>query len=243
MNALLEAALQLADARVPVVPAEGKNPGALLGADWNRQASCDPRRLRDWWARWPRANVGIVPARALVPIDVDDADRFRSFQREHGAAPPTPRYLTGGGPGRERLLFGHPGHELPRHLCPGVQVRDGALVSIAPPSRNPDSGELYEWTVGFDEVPLAPLPRRWLAAAAPVKRSRRDWCELARSDHHPSERHSSLLSLAGKLVPVVGVEATYELLCGWNGRRCKPPKPEAEVAEIVRWVAARELER
>ena len=36
-------------------------------------ASQDPAQIRDWWRRWPKANVGIVTGRAsgLVVIDVD----------------------------------------------------------------------------------------------------------------------------------------------------------------------------
>jgi hypothetical protein len=107
-NPRLEAALEFARIGIPVVIVRGKNPGGYLRGGWQHKATCDETVLRGWWVWWPSGNVGIVPATEVAPVDVDDPESFRRLEQETMPAPPTPRYYTGGAPGRERLLFTHP---------------------------------------------------------------------------------------------------------------------------------------
>ena len=134
-------------------------------------------------------------------------------------------------------------------LCPGVQLRDGARMSIVPPAVNPDSGELYERRDGLDEVPILPLPDAWLKAAqvpgrrtdAPT-RSANEWLGLFTADVPEGDRHDTSLKVAAFLVVKLGTASlTHELLLAWNARRCKPPLPVDELESIVTWVAKREL--
>jgi hypothetical protein len=84
-----------------VVPCDGKNPGALIGKGWQCQATRDASVVREWWQRWPAANIGIVAGRDVLQV-VDRPAEWQRFQRDLGAAPPTPVYVTGGEPGRVR---------------------------------------------------------------------------------------------------------------------------------------------
>jgi hypothetical protein len=93
---LLAAALEFAEIGVRVVIVQGKNPGGFLGRHWEQQATRDPAVLCGWWERWPDVNVGILGDAVLLPLDVDNPDSFERFQAEHGQAPPTPRFYTGG---------------------------------------------------------------------------------------------------------------------------------------------------
>jgi hypothetical protein len=75
-----------------------------------------------------------------------------------------------------------------------------------------------------------------------TSRTREEWRELVAGSFRPSDRHDTLLSLAGYLVARLrdGVLA-LELLQGWNLRHCRPPKSEEEIARIVVWVLEQEL--
>jgi hypothetical protein len=238
-----------------VVPCRGKNPGAYLGSGWHKQASRDPARLREWWQRWPTANLGIVPGRELVPVDVDDPAGFERFQREHGPAPPTPRCYTNGDPDahRERLIFRHPGIELRDELAPGVQLRDGERVSIVPPSINPNTGLPYEWRDALDELPIAPLPDAWLVIVktSETKQGAKPaslWRELMTGVRDGSVsgeqgRKRATTRLAGYLFNrEVDPFVVLELLVAWDARN-KPPLGRAEIERAVRWVAAQEVRK
>jgi Bifunctional DNA primase/polymerase, N-terminal len=54
----------------PQCDAPGKYPHIV---DWPHTASLDPAQIRQWWATWPHANVGIVTGErsGLAVLDVD----------------------------------------------------------------------------------------------------------------------------------------------------------------------------
>lgn len=127
----------------------GKHPRTRQGL---RNATSDPALIREWWQRWPTANLGIRTGAVsgLVVIDVDPdhggLDTMRSLAAEH-AIPKGLRVRTGSG--GWHLYFAHPGGQIRNSagtaLGPGVDVRgDGGYV-IAPPSRH-ISGSTYQWS-------------------------------------------------------------------------------------------------
>jgi Bifunctional DNA primase/polymerase, N-terminal len=251
----VDAALRFAALGCRIVPATGKNPGGYLGTGWQRKASSDPELISAWWRAWPQANVAVLGDRAMLPADVDDPASFERFQAEHGEAPRTPRYLSGGDGGRERLLFAFPGERAlaraDRRLCDGVQLRwshNSALVCIVPPGRNPDTGRELRWTVGLEEAPLAPIPPAWLDRTRERKpgRGTSSWAQLILRDYQTGcgDTHPDVVSLAAWLMRRLRCgEVVLELLLCWNERHCKPPKPAGEIESIVAWVATREAGR
>jgi hypothetical protein len=249
-----DAALRFGELGCRVVPAAGKNPGGYLGKAWQRKATRDPGLISGWWTAWPAANVAILPDRAMLPVDVDVPASFERFQAEHGEAPRTPRYLSGGEGGRERLLFAFPGDEAlrraDRKLCDGVQLRwahNTSLVCIVPPGRNPDTGRELQWTTGL-EVPLAPIPPTWLDRVHAHEPSKDPsyWAKLLMRDYQTGcgDTHPNVVGLAAWLMNRLRCgEVVLELLLCWNARHCKPPKPAREIESIVAWVAEREAGR
>jgi hypothetical protein len=235
-----------------IAPAAGKNPGGYLGDRWQHKAIRDPGLIDALWEAYPRANVAIVPDRALLPLDVDDPASFERFQAKYGEAPRTPRYLTGGDGGRERLLFAFPGDEALKHatrkLCDGVQWRwshNTNLVCIVPPGVNPSTGRLIRWTTDLDEAPLADTPAPWLGCVQERKPAKGSsyWAQILTREYATGcgDTHPDVLSLAGWLMRRLQCgDAVLELLLCWNEHHCHPPKPRSEIASIVDWVKKRE---
>lgn len=126
----------------------GKHPRTRRGV---HEASCDLHQVREWWARWPDANIGIAtgPTSGLLVVDIDLPDGPRSLaelEATYGQLPATCQQRTGSG--GHQLLFAHPDHDVVGNraaLLAGVDVRgDGGYIVVAP-SRHA-SGDRYRWT-------------------------------------------------------------------------------------------------
>ena len=125
----------------------GKHPRTVHGV---KDATTDERTVREWWVRWPQANVGIATGRAsgLVVLDVDRARGGQASLELLRAECPdlqkAPTVETGGG--GIHLYFAHADGHIPNKVdfLPGLDIRgDGGYV-VAPPSRH-KSGRTYQW--------------------------------------------------------------------------------------------------
>lgn len=188
---LVEHALEIARLGLPVFPLwwprnggcacragnECRQPGKhprILG--WQREATIDETKIREWWAHWPVANIGIATGSVenrlgILVLDVDAAsdgiEALAALEAAHGALPETVEVLTGranldGVRGRH-LYFSHPGIPLGnsvKKLGPGLDLRcDGGLV-VGPGSIHA-SGLTYEWEIAHhpENTPFAEAPR------------------------------------------------------------------------------------
>src|SRR5262249_49968906 len=99
---LLPAALGYAGRGWPVLPLKPsrKDPLTPHGV---RDATTDPAQIRQWWTKWPDANVGIATGKhsGLVVLDVDPrsgGDRtLAEFEDCEGEMPMQCVVWTGGG--------------------------------------------------------------------------------------------------------------------------------------------------
>lgn len=150
----------------PACSRPGKHPHTQHGF---KAATTDVRRIRQWWRRWPDANIGIATGRVsgLVVVDVDEDEGGSRTPLE-----PLPATLTARTGRGEHLYFRLPagvviGSKGGSTVGTGIHVRgDGGYV-VAPPSRHV-SGRQYEWQQDPDCQEPAPLPehlRRLLTGA------------------------------------------------------------------------------
>jgi hypothetical protein len=140
----------------------------IAGADCGKNTGKHPRvpnglhdattreaTIREWWQRWPSANVGIRTGTisGLLVIDIDGPaglESWHSLQRQHGDVGPTVTARTGRG---WHLYFNHPGREVKSRagIRNGLDLRaDGGYI-VAPPSRH-FSGTTYTWEYSPTEV-------------------------------------------------------------------------------------------
>lgn len=168
-----DTALALAARGFAVFPiAEGRKDRPLIKA-WQRRASTDPQRLKRWWARFPRANVGVAAGLShLVVIDLDRKNghdgpaSWAALCREHGihAQTVTVRTPSGG----LHLWYQAPlGTELGPTaglLGDGIDTRAGPGYVLVPPSST--SAGHYTWGAGSHIAPLPDALRELLEADA-----------------------------------------------------------------------------
>lgn len=196
-------------------------------------------------------NIGLAVPRDVVALD---ADSSTSAARLAAACPDAPFQKTGRG---GHALLGLPESvpitntcavRLSEHL--EVDLRGHGSQIVVWPSRH-HSGVEYVWTTALpsdpNHLPLAPAC--WLEIFAQhdrghARRSPEQWRELAANGVTEGARHSSLLSIAGKvfassLDPKIG----YQLLHAWNRDRCDPPLEHDEADAAIRDIAAKEANR
>jgi hypothetical protein len=144
------------------------------------------------------------------------------------------------GDGQQLASFGvHPETKQPyrwQGVEPGAAAPRGSLPLLTPEITErflKAAGEVLERKLGWR-----------VRAGGTVNRKRKpqEWQEIVREGAGVNLRHPTILSLAGHLL-ARGIDpgVTLELMQAFNLARCRPPKSEQEVYEIVNWCAGREL--
>ncbi|MFN8180132.1 MAG: phage/plasmid primase, P4 family [bacterium] len=227
----------------------GKHPRTKSGV---KDATSDHQKIREWWARWPSANLGVATGRpsGVVVLDVDPRhggdESLAALEREHGPLPATLWSRTGSG-GRH-FVFVRPDSDVRNAVGvrPGLDVRaDGGFV-VAPPSLHA-SGERYEWQVPLGSA-IAPPPK-WLLDG--LRGRRLDSAGGAGSPDAASANGSSPLvvprgtrnntytSLAGGFrARGLSLEAALDAILRTNAEQDEP-SPAEDVEEVVRGVYGR----
>jgi hypothetical protein len=216
----------------------------LYGAFHN--ASTDESQIRDWWSKFPNANVAIALRKSgLAVLDCDhgnvtEAD-FRTWAAAH-MLPETYTVRTG------RRVNGKTGEaefgtqmyyaadDLP--TAPWVDGAHGGEVRcatghvMAAGSVHPDSGELYEVLA---DVPIVPAPsyvRNLKAYRLPVKAGPMEKIPEG------GGRHAQLTSVAGKLrVSGLDADAIHAALIPINEAICADPVSDADLEHIAQSVS------
>jgi hypothetical protein len=247
------AALAYLDRGWGVIPVESRGKRPLLRWEEFQRRLPLPKEVREWFRRWPNANLGIVTGRisGLAVVDVDPrhggAEALAALERAYALLPATVEVQTGGG-GRH-LYFSSSRESLRSRvaLAPGVDLRaEGGLV-VAPPSIHA-SGGLYRWELLHppEKTSVAPLPG-WLGS---LVRSSSDghpvgwWRQRVQEPVPEGARNATLASLTGHLLwHGVDPEVALELLLCWNRVRCAPPLSEEEVARTIDSITRTHLRR
>ena len=132
---------------------------APLTKNGNNDSTTDSGFLREWWAMWPDAGVGIDLSRSgLVDVAPDSLEWLRTF-RSRGL-PRTATFASGGGEGHRHHLYRLPaGCPVYRSCKSGEYDILSNGYAVAPPSIHPDTGRAYRWLIRpneLDEIPEAP---------------------------------------------------------------------------------------
>lgn len=129
------AALRYASWGWPVFPCRPglKRPATEHGL---KEATTNPEQIKDWWWRWPHANIGVATGYAFDAIDVDPGgiEWWRRHGHEHGPLPDihgkvsTPR-IAG-----MHLYVKPTGMGNKAGLAPGIDYRGAGGYVLVPPS-------------------------------------------------------------------------------------------------------------
>ena len=236
------------------IPVTSKEFGLLHG---HNDSSSDPRIVRAWWMAFPGSNIGIPGNDEFFILDVDTYNgggaSLDGIVSAHSELPYCPTVETGGG--GKHYYFAQPAGSKKvgtrNGFVHGLDAKGIGGYVVAPPSIHPN-GNSYVWeddaSVITAEAPQAP---GWLLEILPIaappgvraKLTHDDWAAISSPVAQGDGRHSTLLSLAGKLVPQLGPKAARTLLTAWNLQLCSPPLEEPDFNRILHYIYQKERSR
>ena len=212
-----------------------------LTAHGCHDATTDEKQIREWWNRWPKANIGIATGNrlAVIDIDVDEAkgkngmDALKEWEAIHSELPsPTWRALTPRGGVHLYYWTDYPITNKVNHL-EAVDIRGNGGYVVAPPSAREDGR--YEWEEGpEDNIEI-------LEADATVN----EFLKSGKTEppREPPRQQSPILegqrtdylfkltsSLQGK---GMSDEAIRVAIAEENQKRCVPPMTDKELEQTV----------
>lgn len=144
MNNLLASALWYAEQGVDVFPCR---PGEKVPATKHglKDATADAETIREWWARIPRANIGLATGGMFDVLDIDDwlhvNTAVEAIIEEGFGFVATPR-------GGSHIYLRASGDGNATNLVPGVDFRGVGGYVLAPPSVLPNGK--YRWLEPVD---------------------------------------------------------------------------------------------
>jgi hypothetical protein len=227
---------------IPLRPG-GKEP---LIKDWPNKATTDEATIREWWAKWPNANIGILTGRYeggyFCVLDFDPRHGGNWFDDVGPEIlPPTWVVHTGGG-GRH-YYYKTPTLLQSAKLPDGVDLKgDGGYV-VAPPSilldeKGKPKGE-YVWQVDGapSECPLATLPG-WVEAFAAQDEKKHYTMAAPIPEGYRYHFTKSLMGLL--LAKGADIEKVTEFILAnreWLFEHGQRPFTEREIRAVGRWLS------
>ena len=146
---MVQKALQYAQFGWRIFPcSQDKRP---LIKEWQLKATHDPDQLKEWWEKWPDANIGMAtgPGSGVWALDVDLPEgpiNLGKIQQDKDE-PISEKLWQKTGSGGMQIFFAWNGRNIRNtasKIATGIDTRgDGGYV-ILPPSIHPN-GKRYEW--------------------------------------------------------------------------------------------------
>lgn len=221
------------------------------------------QEVREWFDRWPDANIGIVTGRIsnLVVFDLDSNGAVEYADNE-GGFPETVKVKTGKG---YHVYMQAPGFEVRGSINKELDIdirADGNYV-VAPPSVH-GSGNAYEWEPGYSIHEIDPAPcEQWqiyyLKSVAEGNKKethekpsenradnrnmestetpRHEYNEILKNGAREGMRNDTTTRLAGHLFAKgISESEVWEMLSMWNTSKNHPPLDESELRRIFKSV-------
>jgi DNA-binding transcriptional ArsR family regulator len=215
----------------------GKHPRTSNGV---KDATDDIQQIRQWWIKWPHANIGVATGKAsgIVVFDADGMRpclRFQIMHIEERDSVFTTLRASTGRPRGVHFVYEYPadGKGVPNStskIAKGLDVKgDGGYVVVAPSLHA--SGKRYEWrNVAQPEEMSDWLLRRVRTATKPPT----PIISSASAVIPKGRRNMTLAQRAGSMRRLgFSSNAIAAALLEINKADCAPPLPEAEVIQIA----------
>jgi P4 family phage/plasmid primase-like protien len=160
-DGLVTHALRYAQLGLPVFPCKRKTKSPLVKKGF-KAATLNEEQIKDWWAQWPNAMIGVPtgPSSGIDVIDIDVKpqefiDGFAFLRQWESMSPLIVRTPSGGA----HIWFKSDGkvRNSTDRLAPGIDTRgDGGYVIVPPSRKNIDRAGYEFLRGGIDELDKLP---------------------------------------------------------------------------------------
>lgn len=223
-----------------VLPLRGKIP---LVPNGSKDATLNESQAREWWQKWPDANIGAATGHRFFVLDVDikkgGEDSFDHLKLQYGWRPDTLQQITG--TGGKHLLFQMPDFPVKNSeswVGPGLDIRGAGGYIVVAPSIHPETSRRYAWDGAQeleDEI-ITPAPG-WLLDKLRTQGFQQSGAKPAApvSAVIPEgQRNSTIFKLACSLRRrgLTGTEILATIKAA-NELRCIPPLELSELQTIA----------
>lgn len=233
MSKFLEAALELAEAGIAVIPLKpaSKRPACKNGKD---EATTDFEQIKLWDKKYPGANLGIVCGEksGILGLDIDFKDGARADFLDR--IPPTVLVNTSKGGKHAYFKYPGPNPKNGKKLEKGVTVRSEGYYFVGPPSIHPDTGQPYTWAKevkgSLSDGEIADCPD-WIINGP-------EWTEKKEDAGKEGTRHSELLRFATSLRHKGHPSDFISEQIWLKNQSFSPPiDDKKEVEDIIKWAS------
>ena len=248
-NSLLHEALKYHEMGLSIIPIKPKDKRPLVKWEPYQQERAEADQIRQWWQKWPKANIGIVTGN-LSGIDVIDIDSGKGFSEVTKLLPKefsTVEATTPRG-GRHLYVKHKEGQGNATGFIKDVDYRGQGGYIVAPPSVG-ENGKPYAWVTdkALGAAQTAPLP-------LPIYNSLNNSIYIEGHDHPTSQeshaesrkvtsshinfnqgyRDNTLFHIANCLVkggmPSGEVQQLLSLMAS---KACDPPYPSRDISAKI----------
>lgn len=212
-----------------------------------QKATTDPGVIKEWWEKWPRANIGIATGGVsegvfVVDLDVkeekgiDGHETLRKWESMHGKLPED-TMLSITGSGGYHIFYKSDGRKIPcvRDLFKdesGIDIRGDGGYIVAPPSLH-FNGSHYEWELGPDDAVIVDADNLVYKLLEEGKKEERENF-VSPATIQQGARDDTIFKLACSLqAKGLSNDAILAAALAENKLKCNPPLDENTVIQKV----------
>jgi len=232
---MLEHALKYARQGFKIFPvASNKKP--FPGGHGFKDATSDEAQIKQWWTKYPKANIGLALTKesGICALDKDPRnggdETFCKLIETYGPLPKTVEAVTGGD-GSHNLFIYDERFNLPLQFREkGLDVIKNGYIIIDPSVHK--SGKRYQWIKGrvLGEFKLAALPKFLLCGDQQNKTPLKELYKGAPE----GSRHGALIRLTGSLIhDGLPLDEVIQFAHTWNQNN-NPPEDDNEIERVVK---------
>jgi hypothetical protein len=212
-----------------------------------KDATTDEQQIREWWTKWPHANIGVPTGIEFFVVDKDPRhggeETLSQLEHRHTALPDTIQQITGRRDGGRHYLLAVSEKVAVGclNLGPGLDIKGKGGYIVVAPSVHPDTGKEYIWdgAMPVHKQPILPAPP-WLLIEIEAAQHPHTHCSVQVPEQiKKGVQHDTLFRMGSSMrAKGFGEAEIFAALWEANKARCEEPGPEENIRKLAASICA-----